>query len=277
MASEKTAVIEHLFDSNWDPEKKTLRKTLMSLDDVSHAIRYCNGIDSKKRSDKNPANFLKDVVRSRNASNIWPAKITALGYTGEQRTGAGDSFEFIRIPPGQTEPFPDLFRATDRTKLINTQSVSMSLASKELGRADEAWLVQTAVNLRIVEQHMATISALKAQEITHLQMTVKLRATEIDAIYLARFPALGKTLITCEAKSGKERILINQIINQVRATFETTDAETVVPMAIRSEKGLGIHAIEFAPIKRSEAENIFELEFASDAMYRLLPPVKGIC
>lgn len=151
-----------------------------------------------------PANFLKDIVRRRNASTIWPAEVAALGYTGEQRTGQGDSFEFVPFKPGQTEPFPDLYRPSRETPEFDLQSVSMSLASKSLGRRDEAWLVQTAVNLRIIEQHLATISALQVVQISHLQMTVKLRATEIDSIYLAVLATGETAIITCEAKREEE-------------------------------------------------------------------------
>lgn len=248
----------------------------MTLQDVAEAIRACNTQDGKDRSDRNPANFLKDVIRSRGASKIWPRKIALLGYTGEQRTGTGDSFEFVPLSAGDDEPFPDLYRVTDKTERIDMQSVSMSLASRELGRSDEAWLIQTAVNLRVIEQHMATVSALQVKEVTHLQMTVKLRATEIDALYLANVPGYSSVFITCEAKKGSERILTGQIMSQVRAAFETTNADLVVPIAIRSEKDLGIHVIEFKSVSRALLGSFVDLEFSSDALYRLVPAVRGI-
>ncbi|WP_058358998.1 hypothetical protein [Xanthomonas translucens] len=276
MASDKTDVILYLFEKYWDPVNHRLTKTLMTLQDVAEAIRACNARDGKGRSDRNPANFLKDVIRSRGASKIWPEKIALLGFTGEQRTGTGDSFEFVPYAAGHDEPFPDLYRVTDETKIIDMQSVSMSLASRNLGRSDEAWLIQTAVNLRVIEQHMAAVSALQVKEVTHLQMTVKLRTTEIDALYLANVPGYSSVFITCEAKNGSERILTGQIISQVKATFETTAAELVVPVAIRSERGVGIHVIEFKPVSRGLLGSFVELEFASDALYRLVPAVRGI-
>ncbi|AOY64487.1 hypothetical protein ABFO19_03100 [Xanthomonas citri pv. glycines] len=276
MASDKTDVILYLFDKYWDPVGRRLTKTLMSLQDVAEAIRACNVQDGKARSDRNPANFLKDVIRSRRASRIWPQEVALLRFTGEQRTGTGDSFEFVPYAVGQDEPFPDLYRATHETKNIDMQSVSMSLASRDLGRSDEAWLIQTAVNLRVIEQHMATVSALQVKEVTHLQMTVKLRTTEIDALYLANTKEFSKVLITCEAKNGSERILTGQIISQVKAAFETTDAELVVPVAIRSEKGVGIHVMEFKHVSRDLLARFAELELASDALYRLVPAVRGI-
>lgn len=248
----------------------------MSLDDVKLAIRACNALDGMNRSDRNPANFLKDVVRSRNASAIWPPEVAALRYTGVQRTGTGDSFEFVPFAPGQTEPFPDLFRPTPQTPQLDLQSVSMSLASKNLGRRDEAWLIQTAVNLRVIEQHLATASALDILQVSHLQMTVKLRATEIDAVYLAELGTGGSAIVTCEAKQGSERILVDQIVNQVRAAFGTTDSPLVIPMAIRSVRNVGIHVLEFEPVARDEIGGYGAPILATEAVYRLVPSVKGI-
>lgn len=278
MPSEKTAVIQYLFDQYWERQSNTLSKTIMTLDDVKDAIRACNAIDGLTRSDRNPANFLKDVIRSRNASQIWPTAVADLRFTGEQRTGAGDSFEFVPYAADQVEPFPDLFRSTDDTVHIDLQSVSLPRASKKLGRSDEAWLIQTAVNLRVIEQHMATISHIDVQEITHLQMSVKLRATEIDAVYLASVVLAGnlqQAIITCEAKKESERILVGQIISQVKAAFETTDVNLVIPTAIRSVRSTGIHVMEFGCVSRAEMAG-FQLNLASDAIYRFVPTVKGI-
>lgn len=274
MASDKTAVIKYLFDLYWDGA--ALKQSVMTLDDVKTAIRQCNLIDGKKRSDRNPANFLKDVIRSRQASNIWPSEIAALGFTGEQRTGSGDSFEFVPYASGQTESFPDLYRVSSATPTVDLQSISMPLASKHLGRSDEAWLIQTAVNLRVVEQHLATISKLDVRQLIHLQMNVKLRATEIDALYLGELDDGTTAIITCEAKQGNERILIGQIVNQVQAAFVTTKTEIVIPMAIRSERGVGIHVLEFQSVNRKDAPSYMEPQLASEAIYRLIPSVQGI-
>jgi hypothetical protein len=279
MASIKTVVVEYLFNKHWDESTGALRKTVMTLDDVAEAIRACNAADGLERSANNPANFLKDIVRSRNASKIWPTRLSALRISGAQRTGTGDSFAFVDFGPDQAEAFPDLFRPNSRTTEVDLQSVSMPRESKSLGRSDEAWLIQTAVNLRVIEQHMATVSTLDVQEITHLQMTVKLRATEIDAIYSASIgqgKSAQKAIITCEAKKHSERILEDQIISQVIAAFGTTDATLVVPVAIRSVKNKGIHVVEFEAVSRSELGNFKALALSRDALYKLVPPVKGI-
>lgn len=277
--SDKTKVIEHLFDKYWDEASKALTKDVMTLDDVKEAIRQCNEEDGLSRSDRNPANFLKDVVRSRNASNIWPKRLADLGFTGEQRTGSGDSFAFVPYVAGQAEPFPDLYRPTDKTRRVRLQSVSMSLASKSLGRSDEAWLIQTAVNLRVIEHHLATESDIEVQEVDHLQMNVKLRTTEIDAIYLASVVedrASKQALITCEAKNQSERILVGQVTSQARAAFETTAVGMVIPIAIRSIMNEGIQLIEFKKILRKDAEELKVVEYCRDVVYVLVPHVEGI-
>ena len=54
--SQKTQVIEHLFEKHWDAATCALDKTLMSLDDVAQAIRECNKLHGTTLSDRNPAN-----------------------------------------------------------------------------------------------------------------------------------------------------------------------------------------------------------------------------
>lgn len=279
MRSDKTAVIEYLFRKYWDEESKYLIKSVMSLSDVAEAIRACNKLDGLDRSDRNPANFLKDVVRSKGASRIWPEHVAALRFTGRQRTGAGECFEFVPYEVDQDEPFPDLFRADAEVSLVALQSLSLPRAAKALGRNDEAWLIQTAVNLRVVEQHIATQSDLEVREITHLQMNVKLRATEIDAIYLAEIGADGdsrRAIITCEAKNEKERILVDQISNQVLAAFAATSADVVIPLAIRSVRKKGIQVIEFCLVERSQIDAFDGVRFVKSVVYELVPPVPGI-
>lgn len=280
MPSEKTPVIEYLFLKHWDEKKKRLTRTLMTFDDVLLAIRHCNEKFGSTLSEKNPANFLKDIVRGQGASAIWPEKLKELRYTAAQRPGDGNVFEFIPYPTGTDEPFPDIHKPSKSTPRFKIESLSLSLDAKQLGRADEPWLVQTAVNLRVVETHFAVSSRIKVVQISHLQMSVKLRQTEIDALFLAicesetgeRF----RTLITCEAKQHRERVLEDQIINQVKAAFEITDVDLVVPVGLRAVKGVGFYLVEFQPVSRALANQLDKLELASAAVYELLPPVPGV-
>jgi hypothetical protein len=279
MASEKTAVIEYLFSKYWDAKTKRLHKSIMSMTDVQEAIRHCNQTYGSSLSDRNPANFMKDMVRGQGASKNWPDALKELRFTAVQRPGAGDVFEFISYRPGQTEPFPDSYKPTESTPRFIVQSVSMPLAAKELGRSDEPWLIQTAVNLRIVETHFAVVSKQPVVQLTHLQMSVKLRETEIDALFLAICKtdnADYRAIVTCEAKQSRERILDHQIINQVRAAFGETQVDVVIPIALRAVREVGFYVVEFAPVRRSNAQSFDELSMAQEAVYELRPPVPGI-
>ena len=62
MPSQKTLVVEYLFKKYWDERSSSLTKSLMSLDDVAQAIRECNRSQGTALSDRNPANFLKDLL-----------------------------------------------------------------------------------------------------------------------------------------------------------------------------------------------------------------------
>ena len=279
MASEKTRVIEHLFFLYWDADGDSLTKTVMTQDDVQKAIEYCNERFGSSLSTRNPANFMKDVVRGQNASKNWPQSLKELCFTAVQRTGTGDVFQFVRYKPGQTEPFPDLYKPTADTLRLKIQSISMSLAAKDLGRSDEPWLIQTAVNLRLVENYFAVVSDLPIVQLSHLQMSVKLRKTEIDAIFLATIESRGKyrkAIVTCEAKQARERLLDDQIINQAIAAFQETDVDVVIPMGLRAVKGVGFYIAEFQSVSRKDAEALTELLLAKDAVFELCPPVPGI-
>jgi hypothetical protein len=281
MPSDKTPVIEHLFFKRWDKQAKKLSKPVVTLKQVQAAIRFCNRKDGRDRSTRNPANFMKDMVRGQNASDNWPPSLRKLRYTAIQRTSSSNAFEFVPYKPGQTEPFPDPYKPTPKTRVVQVQSLSMLSESKTLGRQDEPWLTQTAVNLRIVETHLALSSPLKVVDVIHLQMSIKLRRTEIDAMFMARRedPKTGKTetlAITCEAKQARERILESQIVEQVKAAFEETELDQVIPMAIRAVPGRGIYVVEFQIVSRSEAAGYDTPTLVSDAVYELKPPVQGI-
>jgi hypothetical protein len=251
----------------------------MTMADVQRAIHHCNREHGTKLSDKNPANFMKDVVRGTGASKNWPEKLHLLGYTGVQTPGGGNVFEFRKYALGQTEPFPDTYSLRQETPTYVVQSVSMPLSAKALGRSDESWLIQTAINLRVIETHFAVASKVPVVQITHLQMSVKLRKTEIDAIFLAMCEENGKqfpAIITCEAKQARQRILDHQIIHQVQAAFEETDVNTVIPLALLALRKRGFLIVEFERVTRAESENLMNLRIASRAAYELRPAVPGV-
>ena len=277
--SQKTKVVEHLFDKHWSEATGSLDKSLMSLDDVAQAIRECNETHGSTLSDRNPANFMKDLLRGANASKNWPASVAAKRFTGIQRTGDGECFEFIPYRPGQTEPFPDAFKVREDAPRFLVQSTSLPLVTKSLGRSDETWLIQTAINLRVVETHFAVAPAFPLLELTHLQTGIKLRSTEIDALFLGKAgdpKRPDSVLVTCEAKQEKDPLIPSQIINQVQAAFAEAEVETVIPIGLRTVKGVGFYLTEFEAVKRADAPTLDELTLASYAIYELRPPVKGI-
>ena len=279
MASQKTKVIEHLFFKHWNQATRQLRKTVMSLTDVSEAIQYCNEEYGSTLSSNNPANFMKDLMRGANASKNWPVSVATERFTAVQRTGAGDVFEFVPFRDNQTEPFPDEFKPRENAPRYPVQSISLPLVTKSLGRSDESWLIQTAINLRVVETHFAVESKLPILEVSHLQMSVKLRQTEIDALFLAKMGTEdnhSSVIVTCEAKHYNDPLIPQQIINQVQAAFDETDVDTVIPIGLRAISSKGFYLIEFKATARRYAQELVELERASDAVYELKPPVKGI-
>jgi len=87
-------------------------------------------------------------------------------------------------------------------------------------------------------------------------------------------------VITCEAKQARERILEDQIVEQVRAVFAITAAhlgvDLVVPIAIKVVKKVGFYLVEFAPVQRADATTLETLSVASEVLYELHPPVPGI-
>ena len=280
MRSEKPIVVEYLFDKHWDNATQTLTKTLMSLKDVAGAIRACRKTKGITLSDNNPANFLKDILRSKNASKNWPASVAAKRYTAVQRTGEGECFEFIPYAPGQTEPFPEKFPVRLAANRYPIQSTSIPLVTKSLGRSDETWHIQVAVQLRVVETHFAVAGVFKLLELAHLQSGIKLRKTEIDALFLGKTGTLKQpqpVLVTCEAKQASDPLIESQIINQAQAAFAANeDVEVTVPIGLRAIKGVGFYVVEFEAVKRKDAHLLTQLTLASDSILELKPSVKGI-
>ena len=260
MASQKTVVVDHL----WDVLSESGR-TVATFKDVGDAIRFCNKNHNNTLKADNPANFMKDLLRGGHASRNWPERLKSLKITGRQVTGEERIFEFIHYPEGQAEPFPNPFEPTGSEIEIVIQSLSIPLATKSLGRQDESWLVQVAVQLRVLETHFANLSDVGVIEVTHLQTGVKLNRTEIDSLYLA-IVAIGdgarvNALVTCEAKQQKDPILESQIVQQVASAYASVKSldlniDLVIPVALKSLKGkASIYVAEFEPWTSDEGHS----------------------
>ncbi len=277
--SQKPQVIDHIYDRLVDSKTGRLTRTVVTNNDVVEAIRWCTEHQGVDLSDKNVANFMKDIVRGHGASGMWPSRLHDLGIGGRQVTGDSNVFEFVPYEEGQTEAFPQLFGYHAGVPEHELQSVSMPLASKALGRDDETYLIQVAIKLGLIETHFALHSAVQVIELNHLQIGIKLRLTEVDSMYAATYlDAEGEKqqlIVTVEAKKRRQRILPDQIVRQVKAAFNETPVSLVVPVALVSA-GNGIYVAEFNAVRREEAAELSGLELAKEVLYKLKPPVKGI-
>lgn len=273
--SQKPQVIEWIYDQLVDPNTGELTRTIVTKRDVSAGIE-ATGVSLSK---DNPVNFMKDIIRGHGASGMWPDKLKALRIGGRQVTGDGNVFEFVPYEPGQTEPFPSRFGYHAGVKRHQLQSVSMPLATKALGRDDETYLIQVAVKLGLVETHFALMSPLNIIELTHLQIGIKLRLCEVDAMFAATLQtddgSHQQVIITCEAKKRRQRILEEQVVQQVKAAFRETNVELVVPIAMTAAD-CGVYVAEFKAVERSALDSFESLELESEALYELVPRVPGI-
>src|SRR4051812_21512174 len=98
--SQKIPVVEYLYE-----KLESEGRSVATLADVKEAIAHCNELHGSKLSTSNPANFMKDLVRGKNASLNWPESLKARGIGGRQRVGEGRVFEFLPYAEGQTDPF----------------------------------------------------------------------------------------------------------------------------------------------------------------------------
>lgn len=278
MPSKKTPVIEHLFDQRWDPEAATLKDPVVTKKQVGDAIRATGST----LSDENTANFFKDIVRNTHSANLnWPASVFARGYTGRQTTGEGQSFEFVPVKPGGATPFEPVPPPGPNTPTHRIETASLPIASRRLGRRDEPWLTQVLVRVRLIETHFSLFSGKPVVQVDHLQMAVKLRQSEIDAIYLATELPAGpgsEFLISCEAKGKRDDILETQLMSQVGAIFASKGIvqDRVVSVAVKVVGPSRIHLVEYNEVTRAQYAGLVGLTVARDVVYELVPPVPGI-
>jgi hypothetical protein len=301
--SEKPQVIEYLYEKY---RRDELSDGVVTNDLVVDAIR-ATGADL---STANPANFLKDIVRGKNANLFWPQRLKTDRISARQRYGSKRVFQFVEFAEGQIEPFPDLYPIDERTNKHQVQSASLPFAARQLGRAEETWLTQIAVNLRLIETQLSIFSPVggSVRDVTHLQMSLKTQP-EIDAVFLASYGASSDlnsatdryVLITCEAKQIGQRILVDQIREQVAKAMDITidinepRIDSIKPMAINvveynfdDKSECAVYIVEFAAIERAdfatrwapsdEGEQLYSMPLSaiSKTIYRIKPPIAGL-
>ncbi|MFN4275865.1 MAG: hypothetical protein ACK4FJ_06160 [Ferrovibrio sp.] len=304
--SAKPDVFLALFNMVWPPDAPEPIRLPMTITgtEVREAIQHRNRNlpeGEKVLGAGNPANFLKDFIRKRTCNENWPRRLKALRYTARQRYGNELVFEFVPYRDGDDQPFPDRYDPVPDMPVHTIETLSMKRVAKALGREDEPWLTQIIVNQRIAHTHLAIYSPLNVVDFDHLQMSVKTQP-EIDALFLATISDDAgndsRVLMTCEAKQFKERILEDQIREQVQKAFGFTETleelyriDAVLPTAVQviqyDVAGVmkrGIYMVEFELVRRDEflaqhaGDNLYRmpLNLASRAFYLLEPPVVGI-
>lgn len=266
MASKKASIIEKLFFERYDAATGALSDEVVTLEQVSAAIREPGGTLSAR----NPANFMKDIVRSLNRNSVFPAAVVAEGWTARQEPGEGRCFRFIRIPPGQetafltTYPDPSLI-----ARPYQVQSLSLPPASRTFGRSHETWLTHVVTNLGVIHTHLALNSPVELIGLELLQSNVELGKAEIDAIYLATSADETNFLVSCEMKGPREVLDEDQIERGARRVVETSGGATVLPMGVKALDGGLVWIVEFG-------KETSPLTKVSEGVYRLMPPVPGI-
>lgn len=308
--TKKQGVISYLYERY---RKGQIKDGIVKSDLLHRAMVAYNKTllpGDKKLGTANKANFLKDIIRSERANSLWPIALKRDRVSARQRYGSQRVFQFVKYASNQTAPFPDRFKPKRNTPVHAIQSASMSFVARRLGREEETWLTQIAVNLRIVETQLSIFSPLRERlrDVTHLQMGVKTQP-EIDAVYLASFgetKALQSStdlymLVTCEAKQAGQRILEDQIREQIAKGMEITEQidppiDAVKPMAVQvierdfdGKLEKTIYVVEFEHVTRKifsekwqrssdSDERLYSmrLKAVSQTIYRISPPIAGL-
>lgn len=311
VASKKIEVIGDLIDRLWpDGATRPLEPLIVTSADLKEAINQRNARypgEKKPLSPNNVANFLKDFIRKTSCNSNWPQKLKSRRITARQRYGQGRVFEFVDYRPGDTEPFPNRFDPVPEMTVLPFEALSIPREARALGRTDEPWLIQVIVNQRLVFYHLAVVArprGLMCESLVHLQMSVKTQP-EIDATFLAEIlvdnddaePRRIRAYITGEAKQSNERILEDQLREQVAQAFSLTEelkgdeaVDAVMPMVFQAvsypsgPSNKGIYIVQFHLIMRDHfndnfsGENLHEMPLVvqSRAFFTPHPPIQGI-
>lgn len=292
--SEKPAIFRYLFDRRYNWETRTFTSITVTNDEIQDAIVHLRE-EGITLAATNPANFLKDFLRSPNRNGQWPQEIAEAGFTARQSYSDGRVFDFVPYVDGQIVPFPDDFTLPSDPILHKIETVSLPSAARALGRPDEAWLIQVCVHQRVLQTHFALYSEIEVVDFFHLQNSIK-GTPEIDALFLMTFRAgeeLQKALVTFEAKRN-EPVLPDQIKSQValmsyRTSIEAglNDISYVVPVAAKtdrlgSDRVISVFEMQGIPVAdgvaayNSSMAHELPLAITKTVAYLLQPKVTGI-
>jgi len=295
----KTVIIEKIFDKRWNPRTRSLSNDLVTVDDLREAI---DRFDKKVPKGLKPFDarynvyaFFKDFVRRTSSANRnWPNSVLRRGYTAQQETGGGKSFRFIKLPAGQVTAFVELAttypRLEGRECRFRIQSLSLDFETRLVGfGGHESWLMQVAVQLKLVQSHLALCSEHKFLEVADLQQNIKQGGAEIDGLYLGRMTPDSAMLITLEAKGRKDDILETQIAAQVNAVMKNkniqrnlaaiagnTEEFYILPMAMKVIDDSVVYIAEYDAVRYQPNKLIKGVSLARESLCEMFPPVEGI-
>lgn len=293
--SEKPLVFSALFERRYDSGTGVFTPQTITSDELQDMIVAMRADSGISLSVGNPANFLKDFLRSKTRNEQWPLEIAAVGYTARQSYSEGRVFDFVPYAAGQTVPFPDEFELPASAPIHRIESVSLPSVARALGRGDESWLIQVCVHQRILQTHFALFSDIDTVDLFHLQNNMK-GTPEIDAVFLLSFSSGGvakKALVTLEAKRN-EPVLPDQIRNQIVIMARQTtlrpglaDIEFVVPVAAATidrngNRVIAIFELQPIPVADGIAAHAagtmhdLPISIAKAVGYVLAPPVVGV-
>ncbi len=279
--SDKTAIIEALFDARYQRATISPQAQVVTLDEVASAIRSAKAAGTTRLSDRNPANFMKDIVRKETRNDVFPTSVVQRGWTAQQATGKGNCFRFIRLPPGQTTAFKVIrppASAVAKPHLI--QSLSLVPEARRYGRGDESWLTQVATDLGIVQTHFALHHTDELVGLALLASHIKLGKGEVDALYYGVGPDDDRFLLACEMKGRNEVMDEDQILN-VAQTLEVNKATraaqaAVIPVGVKVVYPKSVGGTEGLLWVKAYDKSFPPLTPISEGVYRLAPPVRGI-
>lgn len=126
--SEKPAVFRLLFDRRYNWKTGTFTPQTVTSDEIQEAILQLRADEGISLAVANPANFLKDFLRSTNRNVQWPQDIANVGFTARQSYSEGRVFDFVPYALGQTVPFPDDFELPSSAVINRIETVSLPSA-----------------------------------------------------------------------------------------------------------------------------------------------------
>ncbi|MGQ0760863.1 MAG: hypothetical protein ACT4OT_02415 [Acidobacteriota bacterium] len=189
------------------------------------------------------------------------------------------------VEPPSTYP-----RLKEKECRFKIQSLSLDLETRLVGFwGHESWLMQVAVQLRLIQSHLALCSEHKFIEVANLQQNIKQGRAEIDGLFLGRTSPECSVLITVEAKGRTDDILETQVAAQVMAVMKnkninrnlpdiTDDPERfyILPLAMKVIDESVVYIAEYQPVKYETNGVVEGLKLECESLCELIPPVEGI-